>query len=468
MNSREIKYSKTIEVERLTSFLNDIEGDFIPPMSKRISIPDYAQRLHDKAELLIALSGDEVVGLVGFYCNDQTRKNGYLSILGVKKEFRRSGIGTKLLQTAIDTIKETGIEKILLETVVAELKAPFYAKHGFEITERIAKTDEHEEKVKMSMWLGTIDKGFNLNPTPIEFYPKLSTALGVNLFVKRDDIASLNGDGGKVRKLYHILKNAEKEGYNAFVTTGGGQSNLIRVSALNAAKFGWKVILIVHDTKPERMEGNLKVSELLNGELRFVDKKDIREAMDHAMEDLKAQGYKPLYIKGGGDRVEGSFAFYDAIGELKKQLQNIRPDFLVFASGTGTTQAGLEVGIRHLYPGCKVLGVSVARDEKKGKSSIIESMKELNTFLDHPIDMPEDVFFDDRWIGDGHEAAYPELIDTIYWTARTEGLILDPTYTGKAFHALRNYIEDGSIPKGSNIIFWHSGGLLNLLASHEI
>lgn len=468
MNSREIKYSKTIEVERLTSFLNDIDEDFIPPMSKKISIPDYAQRLKDKAELLIALSGDQVVGLVGFYCNDPARKNGYLSILGVKKEFRQSGIGTKLLQTAIDTIRGTGIEKILLETVVAELKAPFYAKHGFEITERIAKTNENEEKVKMTMWLGNIDRGFNLNPTPIEFYPKLSAELGVNLFVKRDDIASLNGDGGKVRKLYHILKRAEKEGYNAFVTTGGGQSNLIRVSALNAAKFGWRVILIVHDTKPERMEGNLKVSELLNGELRFVDKKDIREAMDQAMEDLKAQGYKPLYIRGGGDSVEGSFAFYDAISELKVQLQNIRPDFLVVASGTGTTQAGLEVGIRHLYPECKVLGVSVARDEKRGKISIIKSMKELNVYLNYPIEIPEDIFFDDRWIGPGHEAAYPELVETIYWVSRTEGLLLDPTYTGKAFIALQNYIKSGIVPKGSNVVFWHSGGLLNLLASHEI
>jgi 1-aminocyclopropane-1-carboxylate deaminase/D-cysteine desulfhydrase-like pyridoxal-dependent ACC family enzyme len=95
-------------------------------------------------------------------------------------------------------------------------------------------------------------------------------------------------------------------------------------------------------------------------------------------------------------------------------------------------------------------------------------MRTLNNFLQNSIELPNDIFFDDRWIGDGYEATYPELLETIHWAAKTEGLILDPTYTGKAFYALKKYIETGSIPKDATVVFWHTGGLLNLMSSKEI
>jgi len=292
--------------------------------------------------------------------------------------------------------------------------------------------------------------------------------LASKVFVKRDDLYPLTGGGNKARKLNYIINRHRLEDLNAIVTAGGNQSNHLRATAIWAAKLGWKLICIIHDIKPEYITGNLKLLTLTGAELRFVKKADVKDAMDTGMEDLRKDGFKPLYIWGGGHCLEGALAYYDAVKELKRQLKQIKPDYLFVASGTGTTQAGIEIGIRQFYPECKVIGVSVARESNRGKMAILESMAELNSFLGFPIKLPNDVEFDDSWIGDGYESTYPELLDTIRWAASTEGLILDPTYTGKAFHALKMYVANGDIPSNSNVIFWHTGGLLNLMASNQI
>ncbi len=301
--------------------------------------------------------------------------------------------------------------------------------------------------------------------TPLSFYSKLSKELGINIQVKHDDLFPLPGGGNKARKLNYILNEDVRQKHNAIVTAGSNQSNHLRSTAIFAAKLGWKLICIVHDDKPKVFEGNLKIAELTGPELRFVKLRDVKEAMDNAMAELCSSGYKPFYIWGGGHCVEGALAYYDAVKELKVQLKNTKPDYIFVASGTGTTQAGIEIGVRRYWPGCKVIGVSVARGKLRGKEVVLNSMKELDSFLGNIINLPVDIEFDDSWTGGGYEATYPELKETINWAAQTEGLILDPTYTGKAFHALKIYVQNGIIAPGSNVVFWHTGGLLNLMAS---
>lgn len=310
--------------------------------------------------------------------------------------------------------------------------------------------------------------GSTSNITPLEKLPRISGMLSSSIYVKRDDLYTFTGGGSKARKLKYILNDNIIKKYNAIVTAGSNQSNHLRVTSLYAAKLGWKLICIVHDVKPDVYEGNLKIVHLTDAETRFVQMQEVKEAMDRAMIDLKNQGYKPLYIWGGGHCVEGSLAYYKAIKELKDQLTGFTPDYIFVASGTGTTQAGIEIGVRKFLPSCKVIGISISRPVKRGKEIILDSMEELNSYLNSPIVIPHDITFDDRWIGNGYASVYPELIDTIKWAAKTEGLILDPTYTGKAFHALKMYIERKEIKPNSNIIFWHTGGLVNLLASKKI
>lgn len=302
----------------------------------------------------------------------------------------------------------------------------------------------------------------------LESFNLVGTELGINLRIKRDDLYPLPGGGSKARKLNYILNEDIRKNYNAIVTTGSNQSNHLRATALWAAKLGWKLTCVIHDDEPVIYEGNLKIVKLSGAELRFVQKTEVKDAMDKAMVDLSNEGYKPFYIWGGGHCVEGALAYYEAVKELKEQLKGVKPDFLFVASGTGTTQAGIEIGVRQFLPGCKVIGISVARDEQRGKEAVLESMGTLNNYLGNPITMPDNIEFDDNWMGCGYEATYPELIDTIKWAAKTEGLILDPTYTGKAFHALRMYVKNEVIKPNSNVVFWHTGGLLNLMATNKI
>lgn len=220
-----------------------------------------------------------------------------------------------------------------------------------------------------------------MSETPVIFLKSISKILEINIYVKHDDLYPLPGGGSKARKLNYILNEDVRKNYNAIVTAGSNQSNHLRATALWAAKLGWKIICVIHDNEPNIYEGNLKIVKLTGAELRFVQKIEVKEAMDKAMLDLSNEGYKPFYIWGGGHCVEGALAYYEAVKELKGQLMDVDPDFLFLASGTGTTQAGIEIGVRRFIPGCKVIGISVAREKTRGKRAILESMNVLNTYI---------------------------------------------------------------------------------------
>jgi len=302
--------------------------------------------------------------------------------------------------------------------------------------------------------------------TPLHESTRLAELLDIQLFIKRDDFYPMSGGGNKARKLDLIISSEVSDTYNAVVSTGSNHSNHMRATALRAAELGWKCILIVHDEKPEEYAGNLKIVSLSGAELRFVQKHEVKEAMDKAMDDLRESGYSPFYIWGGGHSIQGALAYYHAIEELSTQLKDSAVDYVVVASGTGTTQAGIHVGIKERMPFCKVLGVSVARQKERGLRAVVESAAELKNYL--KIDVAtQEVLFDDSKMGNGYGHTFPQLENTICWAAENEGLILDPVYTGKAFYGLREYVKDGTIARGSRVVFWHTGGLLNLMTSYH-
>ena len=308
-------------------------------------------------------------------------------------------------------------------------------------------------------------------PTPLHSCPRLSRLLGIKLFVKRDDLFPMSGGGNKARKLQYIISAARERSFNAIVTVGGIQSNHVRATAIMAATLGWKATMVIHSRRPRGrlLAGNAKLTRLTGAQLRFVRTRDIASAMDAAMNTLKDAGYNPLCIPGGGHTPEGTYAYYEAVREVRDQLRRgDNPDYVLMASGTGTTQAGIAAGCREFFPGCKVIGVSVARESARGAEVINRGIDELFTYLKKKRPRGIEVRLDDRFKGKGYEAVYPELVNTIKWASSQEGLLLDPTYTGKAFHALREYVARKSIPKGSNVLFWHTGGLLNLLASKRL
>ena len=288
----------------------------------------------------------------------------------------------------------------------------------------------------------------------------------IKLFLKRDDLYDISGGGNKGRKLKFILNEEVKQTYNALVTTGSNQSNHIRASLIKAKELGWETHIIIHDVKPateDDVTGNLRLTNLLADQITYVEMKDVGQAMDNAMLELKEKGYNPLYIWGGGHCLEGTLAYYDAALELKNQLKSTEPDYIFLASGTGATQAGLIVGCKTFFTECKVIGISIAREKERGMTEIFKSVQELEHHLGSKICTIEDVFFDDSYNGGGYGNDYKELEREIKTQAK-KGIILDKTYTAKAFYGMMDYIKNGKVKPNSNIVFWHTGGLLNFLS----
>lgn len=305
-------------------------------------------------------------------------------------------------------------------------------------------------------------------PTPLQNLPRLGAHLNVDLRCKRDDLTHISAGGNKVRKLVKIIPEVQRQGCDALVTTGGVQSNHARVTAQMAARKGWKCRLVLHGDRGEiaRPRGNLALMYLSGADIEVVDPSDIASTIDAACDNLRAGGYMPYLIPGGGHCVHGAIAYVEAAHELGEQCSRTQwyPEWIVLASGTGTTQAGLIVGVEKLGWDTRVLGVSVARRNPRGKQVVEDSCRKLRMYLG-ATDGSGDIDFRDDWVGQGYEKAGPEVHSAIRLAAETEGLILDPTYTGKAFLALLDLVKNGEIPRGSKVLFWHTGGLLNLMAS---
>ena len=297
--------------------------------------------------------------------------------------------------------------------------------------------------------------------TPLRFYPALSSALGVRLWVKHDDEIHGAGGGNKVRKLRAILAEGEKYSYNALVTAGGASSNHVRAAALLAAAKGWRARILIHESEPELWPANLRLAQLASAEISFCDRAVVAEGMDTAMEGLRQAGLRPLYIWGGGHTPAGGCAYRDATIELADQCEaeNVNPDFIVLASGTGTTQGGLQAGAAAALPQTNVIGISVAHEQATGVQRVQESLRMINA------EEVGQVEFYDSFLAGGYGRSNSEQAETIRWAAGTEGLLLDPIYTGKAFHGLRSLINAGRIGLGSTVVFWHTGGIMNLVAS---
>jgi len=300
--------------------------------------------------------------------------------------------------------------------------------------------------------------------SPIDQYSQFSDFLEFDLRIKRDDLYPAVGGGNKARKIQYILKYAVENGFDALVTNGGLQSNHARATALASAASGMHCSLVLHTEAPDQVRhlaGNLMLMGMSGAELRFCQLGDLKDAMDEEMKRLTDEGLKPLYVWGGGHCVQGSVAYFEAAREARDQCGGWLPDYVVHASGTGTTQAGLVAGYADLST--RVIGISVAREKDRGTQVVEESLSELGDYLKMNLSEAH-VDFRDDWIEGGYERSSDRLLQAIDQAAR-KGLVLDPTYTGKAFLGMKELIEAGEIPHRSKVLFWHTGGLLNLLSS---
>ncbi|MGE5483961.1 MAG: D-cysteine desulfhydrase family protein [Ignavibacteriales bacterium] len=306
-------------------------------------------------------------------------------------------------------------------------------------------------------------------PTPLEEARRLGEALGgVRLFVKRDDDTGLATGGNKARKLEFVMGDAVRQGCDTVITTGGVQSNHARMTAAAAAKLGMKRVLVLEGSKPEDYQGNLLLDKVLGAELSFVPEgSDVDAEMAKVASRLRAEGAKPFVIPLGGSTPTGAVGYVLCAMEMVSQVvdMGLKVDQVFIATGSGGTMAGLLLGLKALAPGAKVWGISVGKGSGRLRDTIAGIASEAADLVGWPVRVePEEVLIDDSYVGEGYGIPSPECIDATRLAANTEGLILDPVYTGKAMAGLMGHVKQGMIRPGETVVFVHTGGAASLFA----
>lgn len=287
------------------------------------------------------------------------------------------------------------------------------------------------------------------------------------LHIVRDDIFPFIGGGNKARKALEYEKYLRNEGYNAIVTCGGVQSNHNRAMALMAARNGWKCHLCIQDTdnRFNNENGNALLVRMSNAECEIIAPDETAIAMERAMSRLKNEGYNPCYVNGGGHNLSGGIAYVKAIALLKEKCMELgyKPDYIFHASGTGSTQAGILVGLDFMgWSDVKVIGISVARQYERGKQIITDFANELATHYGINKDYNDSVYFNVDYLYGGYEKYTNQMKAYLLQLTRNTGLVFDTTYSGKAFYGMMDMVKKNPELQQKNILFWHTGGIMNI------
>lgn len=314
-----------------------------------------------------------------------------------------------------------------------------------------------------------------LLPTPLIQAPRLSDAIGgPRIFVKRDDMTGFGFGGNKVRGLEYYLAEALEQGSDIIVTGSGPQSNHVRATAAAARVAGLDFVAVMHGSRPAMNQGNLLLDRLLDAQIQFTDDPDrasVEVGIEEIAHQLRRAGQRPYIIPRGGASALGALGYIDCALELSRQFadMDLAPDWLVLATGSCGTQAGLLAGAKIYGASYRVLGITVSRSVAECRERIGRLALEAAELSGHPLEITaEDILVRDGFIGPGYGVPTPEGTEAIRLVAGTEGLFFDPTYTGKGMAGLIGEIRSNRITKDETVVFLHTGGEPGLFAHPEI
>lgn len=310
-------------------------------------------------------------------------------------------------------------------------------------------------------------------PTPLQYAGRLTEALGgPKIFIKRDDLTGLALGGNKLRKLEFLLARAKAVGATCVITCGGTQSNHACQTAAAAARVGLKCVLVLASGVHNELQGNLLLDNLFGADVKLIEAPatspdELDRAMEEVAEHLRRQGEVPYIIPLGGSSRYGAAGYVLASLELINQATElgIRPDYLYVAVGSGSTLAGLIVGAKAFSAPYRVKGVAVYRPPEEQKRAIWALAQDTAELLGLNLTVePHDVSIYGEFLGPGYGHLTPEAREAIRLVARTEGLVLDPVYTGKAMAALIEHIRAGWVGPEETVVFLHTGGAAAVFA----
>jgi D-cysteine desulfhydrase family pyridoxal phosphate-dependent enzyme len=308
-------------------------------------------------------------------------------------------------------------------------------------------------------------------PTPLEELPRLSRALGgPRLWVKRDDQTGLATGGNKTRKLEFSVGEALRQGADTLVTLGAVQSNHARQTAAAAARCGLSCVLVLRGHPPPEATGNLLLDHLLGASVVFSGDRDREDVATEAVEGLRAAGKRPFLIPVGASDENGAPGFVAAMEELAAQLaeRSLRVDHLVVASSSFGTQAGMCAGARLLGLPFRIAGIAIDARAPEVRAGVADlATRTLRRMGRTETVSVDEVVAHDGYLGGGYAVLGDPEREAIRLAARTEGLLLDPVYTGRAMAGLVDLVRRRAFTAGENVLFWHTGGAVALHAYGE-
>lgn len=301
-------------------------------------------------------------------------------------------------------------------------------------------------------------------PTTIEPLPRLSAVLnGPRLLVKRDDQTGLAFGGNKTRKLEFLVAEAQAQGADTLLSAGALQSNHCRQTAAAAAKFGFNCILVLVGQPPVQASANLLLDQLFGAEIVWAEKSRREAVLQETFEKTSAQGNKPYLVPYGGSSPTGALGYVFAMEEFVGQ--KVKADWIVFASSSGGTQAGLVLGSRVFDYEGKVLGISIDEPQRILQERVAKLASETSEQLGRRIEFSSDeVLVNDEYAAPGYGVLTGAEREAISLFAKYEGLLLDPVYTGRAAAGLIDLVREGFFKKDETVLFWHTGGQPALFA----
>lgn len=331
-------------------------------------------------------------------------------------------------------------------------------------------------------------------PTRIEHLEKSSAKLGRNFYLKRDDETGIEFSGNKVRKLEYSLAEAKRLGAEVIITCGALQSNHARATAVAAAKLGLESVLVLMEGQENPVNGNYLLDRMLGARIVLVSKEDYTNRLDQIMADLKKEyknkGKIVYTIPVGASNGIGMFGYIEAVEEIMEQEKElgIHFDAIVDTVGSAGSYAGLVVG-NALYRGnFDIIGISIGADAAYFREQSYKIIEECCKYLSHGLNeqvitpdslgiVKEELMIIDKHRGAGYAQNTQEDYDFIQEFAQTEGIFLDPVYTGKAMKGLFKEVNDADegIPSEvgefnfyKNILFIHTGGLYGLFPKGDV
>lgn len=304
--------------------------------------------------------------------------------------------------------------------------------------------------------------------TPIEKLEHLTKALnGPTIYVKRDDLLGLTAGGNKTRKLEFLVADALRHEADTLITCGALQSNHCRLTLAAAVKEGLHCQLVLEEkvsgTYDEQANGNNFLYHLLGAEkIKVVPQgSNVLEEMNRLAVELRDRGRKPYVIPLGGSNEVGTLGYVTCAQEIVEQTfdMGVKMDHVVTAIGSGSTYAGIALGFGLNYSDVTLTGISIMGENDVQEPLVRQHIKNATNYLQVPFDIPTiRLRFYDNYVGKGYAIPTDEMIEAVKLVARTEGILLDPVYTGKVMAGLIDLIRQGEFTKDDNVLFIHTGG----------